>query len=136
MYLNLFLTFVGLIASVHLICTAARLSTRVPWTIVAEISTGFGAAVGLTVTAIHADHSRALMFMGALTCALVSFSVEKALRKESRIFASKPVPWMKARPERKHMAAEGPHTAFAFMGSSSEEHVTGNGEGDDNGGEQ
>lgn len=82
MLLNLLLTLVGLVASVHLLCTAAYLSPKAPITIITEVVLGFGAAVGATVAAVHGDHQHALLFFGVLSLCLVLFSFEKSLRDQ------------------------------------------------------
>lgn len=83
MLLNLLLILVGLAASVHLMCTAAYLSPKAPITLITEVVLGFGAAVGATVTAIHGDHNRALLFFGVLSLCLVLFSFEKGIRRNN-----------------------------------------------------
>lgn len=83
MLLNLLLILIGLVASVHMICTAAYLSPKAPLTLVVEVVCGAGAAVGATVASAHGDHYRALLFFGALSLCLVLFSFEKGIRGQS-----------------------------------------------------
>jgi hypothetical protein len=78
--LNFFLIIVGLLACVHLICTAAFLTPRAPLTVIAEVTLGFASSVGVVITSVHDDADRALMFCGMLVLCLVLFSIEKILR--------------------------------------------------------
>lgn len=87
MLFNLFLVLIGLVASVHLMCTAATLSPKAPITLIIEVTAGFGAAVGATIASIHDDQQRALMFFGFVTLCLVLFSFEKSVRNKSYLIA-------------------------------------------------
>ena len=94
MYLNLFLTAIGLVAAVHLICTASLLASDSPLSMVLEVSGGFAAAVGVVVTSVHADQARSLMFSGALALFLVLLSLERALRGRTTILRLDPSSWI------------------------------------------
>ncbi len=83
MILNIFLAIAGAMAAVHLICTAAFLPPRSPWSVILEVAGGFASSIGVIVTALHADRERALMFGAALVCFLVLFSVERTLRSKT-----------------------------------------------------
>ena len=88
MLFNLFLVFIGVAASVHMICTAAYMSPKAPLTLITEVVGGFGAAVGATIASYHNDQERALMFFSALTLCLVLLSFEKGIRNKSYLIQS------------------------------------------------
>ena len=81
--INQFLTFVGSLAAVHLICTATFLKPRAPVSVVTEVAVGFACAVGVVASSVAGDTSHLLLFCSGLLLCLVLFSVEKTLRKES-----------------------------------------------------
>lgn len=81
--INQFLTFVGSLAAVHLICTATFLKPRAPVSVVTEVAVGFACAVGVVASSVAGDDSHLLLFCSGLLLCLVLFSVEKTLRKES-----------------------------------------------------
>lgn len=89
--LNNFLTLVGLLAAIHLICTATFLSPRAPLSVVSEVSVGFACSIGMIVTSYMNDELRLNMFAGGLVLCLVLFSLEKALRGKS-VYARKRAP--------------------------------------------
>lgn len=80
MYLNLFLTFVGMTAALHFICTAIILPSNSPLSITMEIASGFAASVGVVVASYHSDLWRALMFCSVILLTLLIFALDKSYR--------------------------------------------------------
>lgn len=81
--INQFLTFVGSLAAVHLICTATFLKPRAPVSVVTEVAIGFACSVGVIASSLANDLSHLLLFCSGLLLCLVLFSVEKTLRRDS-----------------------------------------------------
>lgn len=85
MVIDLLLITSGLVAAVHLVCTAALLPQGSPWSVEVEIAGGFSSAIGVVITALHSDQPRSLMFGGALILFVVLFSIEKSIRNKTCI---------------------------------------------------
>ena len=89
--LNNFLTLIGLLSAVHLICTATFLSPKAPFTVITEVAVGFACAIGVIVTSLQGDVDRLVLFTGVLALCLVLFSLETTLRNKS-VYTRKRIP--------------------------------------------
>lgn len=81
--INLVITLIGILAAVHLICTATFLNPKAPVSVISEVSLGFACAIGVVVTSFVGDEGHLLLFCSGLILCLILFYLEKAIRHQS-----------------------------------------------------